>query len=81
MANPRRRRLIKAARIAAVRAKRAGSVAAAPALKKVEAPAPMIDAPVVEEAPKVAAPKAAPRKAAPRKAAPRKSGRSVKKVD
>ena len=51
MANPRRRRLRKAARLAAVRAKRAGAVAAAPAPKKVEAPAPLVDAPVVEEAP------------------------------
>mgnify|MGYP004453225215 CR=1 FL=1 len=79
MANPRRRRLRKAARIAAVRAKREGSVAAAPAPKKVEAPAPMIDAPVVEEAPKVAAPKAAPKKAAKR--VPLKKKKAAKKVD
>ena len=74
MANPRRRRLRKAAKIAAVKAKRAGSVAAAPAPKKVEAPAPMIDAPVIEEAPK-----AAPKKAAKR--VPLKKKKGAKKVD
>ena len=75
MANPRRRRLRKAARVAAVRAKRAGSVAVAPAPKKVEAPAPLVDAPVVEEAPKVAAPKKAAKKV------PLKKKKAAKKVD
>ena len=75
MANPRRRRLRKAARIAAVRAKRAGSVAAAPEPKKVEAPAPLIDAPVIEEAPKAAAPKKAAKKV------PLKKKKAAKKVD
>ena len=74
MANPRRRKLRKAAKLAAVRAKRAGSVAAAPAPKKVEAPAPLVDAPVVEEAPK-----AAPKKAA--KKVPLKKKKAAKKVD
>ena len=75
MANPRRRRLRKAAKITAAKAKRAGSVAAAPAPKKIEAPAPMIDAPVVEEAPRAAAPKKAAKKV------PLKKKRIAKKVD
>ena len=72
MANPRRRRLRKAARIAAVRAKRAGAGSAPAVAPKVEAPAPLVDAPVVEEVEE--APKVAPKKVARKR-------RAAKKVD
>lgn len=72
MASPRRRRLIKAAKVAAVRAKRAGAVSVPAVAPKVEAPAPLVDAPVVQEVEE--APKVAPKKVARKR-------RTAKKVD
>ena len=72
MANPRKRRMIKAARIAAVRAKRAEAPSAPAVAPKVEAPAPLVDAPVVEEVEE--APKVAPKRVVRKR-------RSAKKVD
>lgn len=50
MGNPRRRRILKSAKIEAIKVKKAGGTPAAPAPKAVEAPAPLVEAPVVEEA-------------------------------
>jgi hypothetical protein len=70
MANPRRRRAIKAAKIAAIRAKRASSSVAAPVKVEEKVEKLMVDEPVIkEEAPK----KKVAKKTAPKKKAAKKS--------
>ena len=76
MPSPRRRRLKKALRLAALKAQEVVEAVVEKVAPKEEEKAPLVEEPVIkEEKPK----KAAPKKAAPKKAAPKKAAK--KKVD